>query len=170
MRMRIRDLFDPGSGMKNLDKGWKNLDPGSGISIPYLQHWYLFFLELAKSDKTRLMQIRVRLARCKTSSNESVHLAGSNNFRPIKNSKKIYLYENAYLRHFPKVQFYGFLIWLDSHFFMWILLCSPYFIILCVTKTIPPVCKLWPKPLRSTLFGIMQKMVGWGGGGGGRGV
>ncbi len=32
MRIRIRDLFDPGSGIRN----GKNSDPGSGINIPCL--------------------------------------------------------------------------------------------------------------------------------------
>ncbi len=76
-----------GSGIfLTLDPGWKNLDPGSGISIPDPKHWFLFFLMLVKSYTIRLMHIRVRLARCKTSSNESVHLAGSNNLKPTKTS------------------------------------------------------------------------------------
>ncbi len=37
MRIRIRDLFDPGSGIfLTLDPGWKNPEAGSGIRIPDL--------------------------------------------------------------------------------------------------------------------------------------
>ncbi len=131
-----------GSGSRiflTLDQGWKNLDPGSGISIPDPQHGFLFFLELVKSDKTRLMWIRVRLEKCKTSSNESMHLAGTNVGSRLKIKEKITFEKCLYLA-FPLYNFMAFSSDSSVIFLMWILLCSPYFM---RNKNNKPVCKLW---------------------------